>query len=221
MSVETTNTEVEPKVSRRRFLRHLTMGLAVPGMGGLYATQMEPFWPQYHEVAMAVKDLPSGFEGMRIAQLTDLHVSNSVPVAYIRAVVREVNRLKPDVVFVTGDLVTRQEGWIKEACDAVALLEAPTYVSLGNHDYGQMFYQRHWIEVSQEIESRLNSARQTVLRNKAVQLRRGDNHLWIMGLEDIWSGRFSPAHAVSRINPPPPNQAHSHNPDTAAALDSD
>jgi predicted MPP superfamily phosphohydrolase len=169
---------------------------------------------------MAVKDLPSGFEGMRIAQLTDLHVSNSVPVAYIRAVVREVNRLKPDVVFVTGDLVTRQEGWIKEACDAVALLEAPTYVRLGNHDYGQMFYQRHWIEVSQEIESRLNSARQTLLRNKAVQLRRGDNHLWIMGLEDIWSGRFSPAQAFAGINAPAPILALSHNPDTAAALDS-
>jgi predicted MPP superfamily phosphohydrolase len=215
-----TNDKVEPKVSRRRFLRHLTMGLAIPGVGGAYSTQVEPFWPEYHEVPMPVKDLPRNFEGMRIAQLTDLHVSDSVPVAYIEAVVREVNRLKPDLVFVTGDLVTRHEGWIQEACGAIALLEPPTYVSLGNHDYGQMVYQKRWIEVSQEIETRLTRAQKTVLRNTAVQLRRGRNHIWIMGLEDIWSGRFSPAQAFASVSADAPILALSHNPDTAAALDS-
>jgi predicted MPP superfamily phosphohydrolase len=212
--------KVEPKVSRRAFLRNLSLGLAVPGFGAAYSTQIEPFWPQYHEVPMPVKDLPASFEGVRIAQLTDLHVSNAVPVGYIQAVIREVNRLKPDVVFVTGDLVTRQEGWIQEACEAVALLEAPTYVSLGNHDYGQMIYQKRWIDVAQEIQTRLASAGKIVLRNTAVQLGRGLDRIWVMGLDDIWSGRFSPAQAFAGVNAPGPVLALSHNPDTAAALDS-
>jgi predicted MPP superfamily phosphohydrolase len=209
-----------PKVSRRVFLRNLTAGLAIPAFGAAYSTQIEPFWPKYHEVAMPVADLPAGFEGMRIAHLTDLHVSDSVPLGYVQAVIREVNRLKPDIVFVTGDLVTRHEGWIEEACNAVALLEAPTYVTLGNHDYGQLNYQGRLIEVSQEIEKRLKQEGRVLLRNSAVPLRRGEDRIWIMGLEDIWSGRFSPAQAFAGIDVTAPVLALSHNPDTAAALDS-
>jgi predicted MPP superfamily phosphohydrolase len=216
-----------PPLSRRRFLRNLAIGLALPSTGALYATQIEPFWPQFHELPMPVKNLPPAFEGLRIAHLSDLHVSNSVPVRYIRAVIREVNRLRPDIAFVTGDLVTRHEGWIDEACEAVAMLEAPTYVSLGNHDYGQLAYKGRIIEVAQEIQRRLEAAGQTVLRNTAVPLRRGVDRLWIMGLEDLWSGRFAPAQAFATLdsNSPtsatamPPILALSHNPDTAAALD--
>jgi predicted MPP superfamily phosphohydrolase len=171
---------------------------------------------------MPVKNLPPAFEGLRIAHLSDLHVSNSVPVSYIRAVIREVNRLQPDIAFVTGDLVTRHEGWIDEACDAVATLDVPTYVSLGNHDYGQLSYKGRIVEVAQEIQHRLEAAGQTVLRNTAVPLRRGADRLWIMGLEDLWSGRFAPAQSFATIDatsPAAPVLALSHNPDTAAALD--
>ncbi len=209
-----------PRHSRRHFLRNLAAGLAFPALATAYATQVEPFWPQFHELSMPVKNLPSAFEGLRIAHLSDLHVSNAVPAAYIRAVIKEVNRLRPELCFVTGDFVTRHEGWIAEACDAVAQLAAPTYVSLGNHDYGQLVYDNRLIEVSQEIEHRLTAAGQTVLRNTAVPLRRGADRLWIMGLEDIWSGRFSPAQAFAGIDAAAPIFALSHNPDTAAALDS-
>ncbi|MDB5323066.1 MAG: hypothetical protein JWN40_4697 [Phycisphaerales bacterium] len=209
-----------PRQTRRHFLRNLAAGLALPTVGLAYVVQVEPFWPQFHELAMPVKNLPPAFEGLRIAHLTDLHVSNAVPVGYIRAVVAEVNRLRPDICFVTGDLVTRHEGWIDEACDAVAGIAAPTYISLGNHDYGQLTYKGRIIDVANEIQQRLTAAGQTVLRNTAVPLRRGTDRLWIMGLEDIWSGRFSPAQAFASIDPAVPVIALSHNPDTAASLDS-
>jgi uncharacterized protein len=212
----------QPALTRRRFLRNLGIGLAAPTLGLAYTTQIEPFWPQFHELPMPVKNLPPAFEGLRIAHLSDLHVSNSVPVSYVRAVIGEVNRLRPDICFVTGDLVTRHEGWIDEACDAVATLQAPTYVSLGNHDYGQLAYKGRIIEVAQELQRRLTDAGQTVLRNTAVPLRRGADRLWIMGLEDLWSGRFAPAQAFATIDATAatgPVIALSHNPDTAAALD--
>src|SRR3954470_19275056 len=106
----TTLPNPAPRHSRRHFLRNLAAGLAFPTLGTAYATQLEPFWPQFHELSMPVKNLPASFEGLRIAHLSDLHVSNAVPVSYIRAVIGEVNRLRPDIVFVTGDLVTRHEG---------------------------------------------------------------------------------------------------------------
>lgn len=219
---DSSSNSAAQRLSRRRFLRNLGIGLAAPSFGLAYTTQIEPFWPQFHEVPMPVKNLPAAFEGLRIAHLSDLHVSNSVPVSYIRAVIREVNRLQPDIAFVTGDLVTRHEGWIDEACDAVATLDVPTYVSLGNHDYGQLSYKGRIIDVAQEIQHRLTDAGQTVLRNTAVPLRRGADRIWIMGLEDLWSGRFAPAQSFATIDatsPAAPVLALSHNPDTAAALD--
>jgi hypothetical protein len=166
-----------------------------------------------------VRNLPPAFEGLRIAHLSDLHVSDVVPLDYVRGVVRAVNRLKPDIVFVTGDLVTHAQGWIKEACDVVAELQAPTYVSFGNHDYGRMVYGGRAVEVSEELDRRLTDAGCVVLRNRAVELRRGGERVWIMGLEDLWSGRFSPAQAFAGVDLTSPVLALSHNPDTAAALE--
>src|SRR5437899_2617089 len=90
-----------PRPSRRALLRNLAAGLTFPTLATAYATQVEPFWPQFHELSMPIKNLPAAFDGLRIAHLSDLHVSNAVPVAYIRAVIREVNRLCPDICFVT------------------------------------------------------------------------------------------------------------------------
>jgi predicted MPP superfamily phosphohydrolase len=163
---------------------------------------------------MPIPGLPPALVGLRIAHLTDLHVSDRVPLDYIRGVVRQVNRLKPDLAFVTGDLVTQGEGWIDEACQAVAELEAPTYVSLGNHDYGEQNYRGQTVDVAKAIETRLAAAGCLVLRNKAVY-RDG---LCIMGLEDLWSGRFAPAQAFAGVDRATPVLALSHNPDTGAAL---
>jgi predicted MPP superfamily phosphohydrolase len=208
-----------PRLTRRRFLRNLSIGLAAPAIGALYVTEVEPFWPQYHEIPLPVKNLPPAFAGLRVAHLTDLHVSHRVPVDYVRAVIRQVNQLKPDIALVTGDLVTRGQGHLHEACDAVAQLAAPTYVSFGNHDYGQQTDKGRELEVSSELEQRLRAAGCIVLRNRAVPLLRDDDLIWIMGLEDLWSGRFSPAQAFAAIDDAQPIIALSHNPDTAAVLD--
>jgi predicted MPP superfamily phosphohydrolase len=208
-----------PRLTRRRFLRNLSIGLAVPAIGAAYVTEIEPFWPEYHEISLPVKNLPPAFAGLRVAHLTDLHVSHRVPVDYVRAVVRQVNQLKPDIALVTGDLVTRGAGHLHEACDAVAELTVPTYVSFGNHDYGQATYKGRDLEVSNELEQRLRAAGRIVLRNRAVPLLRDDDLIWIMGLEDLWSGRFSPAQAFAAIDSTHPILTLSHNPDTAAVLD--
>ena len=89
--------EPAPRLTRRRFLRNLSIGLAAPAVGALYVTEVEPFWPEYHEIPLHIKNLPLAFAGLRIAHLTDLHVSHRVPVDYVRAIVRQVNQLKPDI----------------------------------------------------------------------------------------------------------------------------
>jgi predicted MPP superfamily phosphohydrolase len=208
--------------TRRRVLRALAVGLGIPALAGIYAWQIEPFWPEFHEFPMGVAGLGSSFDGFRIAHLTDLHVSTGVPQSYLVAVIDEVNRRRPDLVVVTGDLVTHGTGLVDDACALLARLKAPTLVSFGNHDYGTLRgIGGVNIEVAPTLENGLRARGIDVLRNSATAISRGGSKLWLVGLEDLWSGRFSPAAAFANVarSPGEPVISLSHNPDTAPALE--
>lgn len=207
------------RTSRRALLRRLAIGLGTPALIAAYVTQIEPFWPEFHELSLPVRGLPSGFAGARVAHLTDLHVCHRSSYDYCRAVVERVNRLRPDLVLVTGDLVTHEKGFLREACEIIDRLHPPTLISFGNHDYGRQHYEGRSLEVSDDLEQRLTRTGRTVLRNAATPWQRGSDRLWLMGLEDLWGGRFAPARAFAAVPPREPVLALSHNPDTAAALD--
>jgi hypothetical protein len=59
----------------------------------------------------------------------------------------------------------------------------------------------------------------TVLRNRAMAITRSNQQLWLVGLEDLWSGQFSPGIAFAGVPTGGPIIALSHNPDTAEELD--
>ena len=79
--------------------------------------------------------LPQEADGLRIAHLTDLHMSHRLGVEYFREVVRIVNDWGPDLVCITGDIVeyTPQLDWI-ESTLAELQSQHGTYFVLGNHD---------------------------------------------------------------------------------------
>jgi predicted MPP superfamily phosphohydrolase len=74
-------------------------------------------------------------EPLRIAQLTDLHMSGRLTRPYFERVVEETNALNPDFVAITGDIVERQQciDWLPQT---LGRLKAPAgvYFVLGNHD---------------------------------------------------------------------------------------
>ncbi len=205
--------------SRRRLLKALAIGASLPAALGFYAWQVEPFWPEFHELPMPVPNLPAAFEGARIAHLTDLHIFNGASREYVSGVIRQVNRLKPDAVLLTGDLVTLGRNYVKEACEVVSTLVPKTFISFGNHDYAREKVDGREVDVADEMEARLTAAGFTVLRNRPVQWQRGGEKIWIVGMEDLWSGRFYPGTAFASIDSPEPIIAMSHNPDTAPAVD--
>src|SRR5258708_1942836 len=98
MDVSTDVTPASPpRLSRRRFFTRLAQCASVPLVGGLYSTQVEPFWPEFHEISVSIPKLPKSFDGFRIAHLTDMHASDIVPFDYLERIVRSVNDLKPDL----------------------------------------------------------------------------------------------------------------------------
>jgi predicted MPP superfamily phosphohydrolase len=87
------------------------------------------------QIAVELPGLPPALDRLRLVQLSDLHLSGRVPFAYFHYVVEVVNRLRPDFVFLTGDIVEKEQclPWAKELF-AQLQPRLGTYFVLGNHE---------------------------------------------------------------------------------------
>jgi predicted MPP superfamily phosphohydrolase len=79
--------------------------------------------------------LPASFDGLRVAHLTDLHMSGRLGIDYFHEVVRITNDWAPDLVCVTGDVVERREccEWVAPTLGALQPRLGSAFI-LGNHD---------------------------------------------------------------------------------------
>ena len=91
--------------------------------------------PVVTELELAIPQLPVGFQGLRIAHLSDLHLSGRIGQGYLEAIDDATNQLAPDLVVVTGDIVERPQclDWIAPSLGRVDPRAARLFV-LGNHD---------------------------------------------------------------------------------------
>ncbi len=185
---------------------------------GGYVWRNEPFRLEYTQIDMPLRNLPPSFEGFRIIQITDLHTGRATPVSFLEQIVQRVNEMPCDLVAVTGDLVSRRGKWIPTVFDLLSKLKAPTVVTLGNHDYTEGREPWYGSELADRIEKGLEERGIRVLRNEAIPIERPDGRIWIVGLEDFWSLKFSPQEALAGVSLDEPTIALSHNPDTIYAL---
>lgn len=207
------------RISRRNLLRALIAGGVMAGSGALYATQVEPFWLEMHEIAMPIANLPPAFEGYRIAHLTDLHAGENVPISYLARVIDRVNAARPDCIALTGDLITHDPDAIDPIVDVISKLRAPTIVSFGNHDYDPKGGLPGSVDVlANEMTGKLRRIGCTVLRNEAIPLERNKSRLWMVGIEDLYTTRFFPALAFANVPRDEAKICLSHNPDGTTRL---
>jgi predicted MPP superfamily phosphohydrolase len=204
------------RLSRRRFLKFCAGAATLPVAAGVYATQVEPFWPQYHQIDIPVRGLPAAFAGYRIAHLTDLH-TGKVPISYLQRVMNHVRDLKPDLVLVTGDLVHHNPAMIGPVIKLLNSLQAPVVATFGNHEYGIDRGQDEPRDpaLPEKLEAALTAAGHTALRNAAIPVRKGPETLWIVGMDDLWYGGFDETRAFADVPRGAISIAMSHNPDTA------
>lgn len=84
---------------------------------------------------IALPRLHASHEGLKIAHLSDFHLTGRIDRVWFEMVVREVNRLEADVIAITGDIVEKEAclPWLAETlCQLEARLGV--YFILGNHD---------------------------------------------------------------------------------------
>ena len=92
--------------------------------------------PRVSEHEVRVRDLDPRHDGVRIAQLSDIHVGALTPHAHIRSAIDAANAAKPDVIVLTGDYVCWRRNEVPLVGEQLGGLEAPRVLAvLGNHDY--------------------------------------------------------------------------------------
>lgn len=89
-------------LTRRQFLMRHAVLFGTVALGEMIG---KPHMPQITRYRLR---MPGLREPVRLLQLTDFHRSWCVSEWYISEVVRMANRLKPDVIALTGDFVTRR-----------------------------------------------------------------------------------------------------------------
>ena len=197
-------------ISRRTFL--LTAGGVAASMAGTvgYTFELEPEWLEITTVALPIRRLPSSLLGKRLVQLSDLHVGPNVSDEYVRATFDKIRALAPDIVVLSGDLISLHP--TQQAHAEAIYADMPrgslgTFVTFGNHDYG-----RDWAEpkVADGLRGALENLGITVLVNEVGLV----GELQLVGLGDLWAGQFDPERAFSRVDPAAAQLALSHNPDT-------
>jgi uncharacterized protein len=183
-----------------------------------YARLVTPFKTEYNQIEMPLRNLPASFENFRILQLTDFHTGGYMPIGHLRRVIAHVNTLPYDLAVVTGDLVSHSLKYVNEAAELVASLRRPVAVTFGNHDYSATIEPWSSHEVADALTKALEPRGIEVLRNRAMPIERDDGRIWIVGLDDFWSGTFSPETAFANIDKTEPIVALSHNPDSVFTL---
>ena len=141
-----------------------------------------------------VPGLPTEFDGLTIAQVSDLHIGPHTPRGFLRRVRETIARMTPDVIAVTGDLIDDRAEDVRAYAAALGALRAPDGVLMipGNHDV-----YAGWDAVERNLREALDGH---VLVNAAHLLRRGSATLALVGTGDP-AGRGGIHGAASRVAP--------------------
>jgi hypothetical protein len=200
-------------MNRRRFMRNSARVAAAGAAGVLgYTFGIEPHWVEVVQRPLPVAGLPPSLVGNRLIQISDLHVGPQVDDSYLVACLQTVAQLKPDLLTITGDLITyREPKQLLQLRQLLTHLPKPRLASfavLGNHDYGPRWSMP---DVAANVTGELNRAGVRVLRNESVPVA----GLTFVGLDDLWGRAFAPERALGGISATQAAIALCHNPDAA------
>jgi uncharacterized protein len=203
------------RFSRRGFLGALGAG-AVGTLG--YMRWCESDWLQVGRHHVPVEPaLPQ----VRILHMSDFHASRVVSLKQIQEAIELGLSLKPDLVCLTGDYITRKYDYFDKFSHLLKRLSqaAPSFACLGNHDGGRWSAGRGYANTS-NVERMLNNAGITLLRNDSVALSVNLRRLQLVGVGDVWAKELDAAKAFRTVQKSPGETIVllSHNPDSKSKV---
>ena len=121
--------------------------------------------------------LPKAFDGLRVAQVSDVHHSPFLTIEQVEKCVGITNELDADLIVLTGDYVSHEVEYIAPVAAALGKLLAKNgvFAILGNHD--------HWTD-AELMTSCLRRENITVLINEGLRFEWNDHEIWLCGVDD-------------------------------------
>jgi hypothetical protein len=198
LSLSAAAARVAPRRKPRLWLAlgyAVEVGCALCGGRRFYrARHLAPGRFELRHERVEVPHLPRALEGLRIAQLSDLHAGRFLGPGDLRAVVEAVNELEVDLVVLTGDYISHHWSDALRLAPDLARLRPRlgAFAVFGNHDYRDRAEGR--------IAECFAGVGVRVLRNECVRLECGGAHLALVGVEDLEEAkRLDPAAARAEL----------------------
>ncbi len=148
------------------------------------------------KVEFASAEVPVGFDGFRIVQISDLHTgSYGSDDSFLTKLVELVNGLNPDMIVFTGDIVNRHSSELEPFVDVLGALKAPygIWSILGNHDYGDYY---DWTsddakaENMRQLYDMQHAMNWNLLLNQHAPVVCGTDTLMLIGVENLGDPPF-------------------------------
>ena len=138
-------------------------------------------------VKVPLAGLPKELEGFTIAQISDIHVGQTIRRNFVEAIVDRVNLLHADLIAITGDVVDGSVEDLAHHTEPLARLASRhgTYFVTGNHEYYSGVHA--WIRELERLGAR-------VLINEHVVLDHDGAALTVAGVTDWSAHHFDPSH---------------------------
>ena len=210
-------------ISRIDFLTKLGFLIAaVPFASMIYGMLRGPHRYDLRKLKITSANLPQSFHGLKVLQISDLHVGSFFSPEPLEHAVEMILEQKPDLIVFTGDLVNDRYVEARDYFETLKKLQAPlgVYSILGNHDYGDYYQWKN----KEEKTTNLNNLKKfhgelgwNLLLNDHKYIEKDGDHIGIIGIEN-WSarGNFSRygdmKKATSAFEPKPFNILLSHDP---------
>jgi len=184
-------------ITRSEFLSQAALAASAVPIGlSVYGVVTGAHDYRVKKIPIKLPQLPQAFDGIRIAQISDIHSGSFWNKKAVKGGVQMLMDEKPDLIFFTGDLVNNESSEVNEYLPVFEKLKAPlgVFSITGNHDYGDY---RQWPSAEKKrknfadlIEAhRLLGYDLLMNENRIIKLN-GDQ-LAIIGIENWGAGRFS------------------------------
>lgn len=142
-------------------------------------------------ITYSTEGLSSDLQGLKIAHITDIQADRYTGQQDIADYVEQVNAQKPDLIVITGDLISYGTDYVDLAATELAALEAPRgiYFVVGDHDY--------WAGTD-SVTAPLRQRGIQILEGKNAHIQVGKSTLRLSGLTNVYS-RKAPLNEIKKL----------------------
>src|SRR6185503_11878062 len=208
----------QKELTRRDFLKLLkaaAIDLAVLALGVTgYSVWVKPEQFSIETIHLKLPRLPHAFAGLRIAQISDIHMGSWMNLDRFQQVADLILAQEPDLLLITGDFLfghnftEASKGDLNDLITVLSPLAAtlPSFAVLGNHDY--------WTN-SEAVREMLRACQITELTNTVFTLTRGSENLHLCGVDDVWEGNVRLEDVLNQLTDDSAAILLAHEPDFA------